>query len=261
MKQTQALFETGAATHVGKVRGRNEDSYLTRPETGIWAVADGMGGHDDGQLASQTVIEALRTIETPASASDLLTLCETKILGANSTLHEISLRRDAVIGTTVVALLVADGYFASVWCGDSRLYIIRNGEITQVTRDHSELQELLASGAITPEQAVTWTGRNAITRAVGVVHTPELEITSAPLDPGDVFVICSDGLTRHVADQEIALCIDGNNSQQACDRLIAMTLERGATDNVTVIVVRYDSCEGANFEGAARAADLSEPLQ
>lgn len=261
MRQLQTLFETGAATHVGKVRNRNEDCYLTRPEAGIWAVADGMGGHDDGHLASQTVIEALKTIENPPSASELLSLCESRILDASATLHDIGRQRDVTIGTTVVVLLVADDYFASLWCGDSRLYIIRDGGISQVTRDHSEVQELLTNGLITPEQALTWTGRNVITRAVGVVDNPELEITSAALGPGDVFVICSDGLTQHIADHEILLCVSENGSQQACDQLVALTLERGATDNVTVIVVRYNSAGGTTFETASRPADISEPLQ
>jgi protein phosphatase len=240
MSKAQMLFETGAATHIGKVRSRNEDSYLTRPEAGIWAVADGMGGHEDGDLASRTVIEALKSIHAPTSADELLSLCEERIFDANSHLKELGRQRGGIIiGTTVAVLLAIDGYFACVWSGDSRMYIIREGSISQISRDHTEVQDLLMTGVITPEQAETWSGSNVITRAIGVIDSPELEVTSGPLYAGDVFVICTDGLTQHVEDDEILRCVGANMSQQACDRLIQLTLERGAVDNVTVIVARY----------------------
>ena len=174
------------------VRSRNEDSYLTRPEAGIWAVADGMGGHEDGDLASRTVIEALETIQAAASADELLSLCENRIFDANSHLKEISRQRGGIIiGTTVAVLLAFDGYFACIWSGDSRIYLIREGKISQISRDHTEVQDLLVNGVITPEQAETWSGSNAITRAVGVIDLPELEVTSGSLNAGDVFVMCT----------------------------------------------------------------------
>ena len=117
--------------------------------------------------------------------------------------------------------------------------MVRQGNITQVSRDHTEVQDLLTSGVITPEEAGTWSGTNAITRAIGVVDLPELEMSSGALDAGDVFVMCTDGLTRHVEDDEILRCVGANMPQQACDHLIRLTLERGAVDNVTVIVVQY----------------------
>jgi protein phosphatase len=240
MVRATARFETGAATHVGKVRQRNEDSYLARPETGIWAVADGMGGHESGDLASNTVIEALESIQPPPSAQDLLSLCEERIFDANARLNEIGRQRGGIIiGTTVTILLAFDDHFACVWSGDSRMYMVREGKITQISRDHTEVQDLLMNGAITREEAQTWPGSNVITRAIGVADVPELEMTSGPLNAGDVFVVCSDGLTRHVEDDEILQCVSANVSQQACDRLIVLTLERGALDNVTVVVVRY----------------------
>jgi len=260
MRQARVLFETGAATHVGKVRSRNEDSYLTRPEAGIWAVADGMGGHEDGDFASHTVIEALQSIEPPGSASELLALCENGLFDANSRLIEISRSRGNITGTTVVVLLAFDGYFASLWCGDSRMYRVRDGKITQISRDHTEVQELLTSGAITPEEAATWNGTNVITRAIGVHDVPELEMTSDPLNANDVFVMCTDGLTQHVEDREILQCVSDGPSQQACDSLIALTLERGALDNVTVIVVRYRPDE-AELDGGEIPADAPEQFQ
>ena len=232
-------FDTGAATHVGKVRGRNEDSYLTRPEVGIWAVADGMGGHQAGDLASQTVIASLESIEPQASATELLAHCEENIANANRQLMRLGRERGVVVGATLAALLVYDGYYACVWSGDSRIYMVREGEIMQLSRDHTEIQDLLASGAITPEEARNWSGRGAITRAIGVYDDPELEMVSGPIQPGDSFVICSDGLTNHVEDGEIRNFVDGNLSQKACDDLVALALERGGMDNVTVVVTRH----------------------
>jgi protein phosphatase len=240
MQKAQMLFETGAATHVGKVRERNEDSYLVRPKAGIWAVADGMGGHEAGDLASRTVVKALASIEAPESASELLSLCKSRIFDANAQLLKISHERGgATIGTTVTILLTFDGYFACVWSGDSRMYRVRDNSISQVSRDHTEAEDLLAEGVITPEEANSWVGKNVITRAIGVIEYPELEVVTGTTRPDDVFIICTDGLTRHVEDEEILESITAPTVQQACERLIRLTLGRGAGDNVTVVVVRY----------------------
>jgi serine/threonine protein phosphatase PrpC len=239
MQHAHAIFETGSATHVGRVRERNEDCYLARPETGIWAVADGMGGHADGDVASRTLVRALASIERPASAAALLDLVEECVTQANARLRELGQERGEVVGTTLAVLLAFEDYYACVWSGDSRIYLVRQGEIVQLSRDHTEVEELLAEGSITAEEAKTWAGRNGVTRAIGVYDLPELEMTSGPLRPGDSFIICSDGLTRHVQEEEILHCVSADLSQQACDALIALTLERGAVDNVTVVIARY----------------------
>jgi protein phosphatase len=240
MHKTHMVFETAAVTHVGKVRERNEDSYLSRPEFGIWAVADGMGGHDSGDMASRTVVDALRAIEQPTSAEHLLKLCADQVADANERLKAISRDRGSIIGTTVAVLLIYDGHYACLWAGDSRIYVVRSGQITQLSRDHTEVQELLAEGAITPDEARTWPDCNVITRAVGTFDELALDMNSGPLQAGDSFVICTDGLTQHVQDGEILECIWTSSSQQACNRLLELTLERGGLDNVTIIAVRYD---------------------
>ena len=247
------MFDTGAATHIGKVRQRNEDSYLVRPEAGIWAIADGMGGHEAGDLASRIVIEALRGIENPSSAADLLERCEERIAAANLRLKEIGQERGGVIiGATVALLLTFDNYYACVWAGDSRIYVVRQSKIIQLSHDHTEVEELLGKGVITAEEARTWNAGNALTRAIGATEEVELEINSGPMLAGDVFVICSDGLTRHVADEEILLHVDNKLGQEACDRLVALTLDRGATDNVTVIVVRFQHEMAGGVTSSAR---------
>lgn len=234
------MFDTGAATHVGKVRQRNEDSYLVRPDAGIWAVADGMGGHEAGDLASQIVIEELRSIDSPESPADLLEKCEERIAAANVRLKEIGRQRGgAVIGATVALLLARGDYYACIWAGDSRIYVVRDRKIVQLSQDHTEVEELFVKGVITREEARAWNAGNALTRAIGATDDVELEITSGPMQSGDAFVICSDGLTRHVSDEEILTHVENALSQEACDRLVSLTLERGATDNVTLVVVRF----------------------
>ena len=232
-------FETGTATHVGRVRRRNEDAYLARPEIGLWAVADGMGGLDAGDLASRTVIDALKSIGRASSAAELLAWCEQRVVTANRVLHDLGRRRDGIIGTTIAVLLVYESRFACVWSGDSRIYLVRDRAIVLQSRDHTEVQELIAEGRLSPEEARTWPRRNVVTRAIGVSHDVELEMRDGLLQAGDAFVLCSDGLTAHVKDHEILQEVMTRASQPACDALIELTLARGAADNVTVVVARY----------------------
>lgn len=119
------------------------------------------------------------------------------------------------------------------------MYVVRDGGISQISRDHTEAEDLLADGVITAEEAQSWVGKNVITRAIGVTEFPELEVATGTINPGDVFVICTDGLTRHVPDEEILESTRASPPEQACDHLVRITLERGAGDNVTVIVVRF----------------------
>lgn len=259
MRDALSLFDTGAATHVGKVRERNEDSYLVRPDVGIWSVADGMGGHSAGDLASSTVIQALGSIERVTSAAELLARCEESVIEANSRLKAIAHSRGGIVlGTTVAVLLVFDADYACVWSGDSRIYLVRDAEIHQVSRDHTEVQELIAEGVLNAEEAKSWPRQNVVTRAIGVRDEPELEMTNGVLQPGDVFVICSDGLTAHVDEAEILENASAAHPQQACDNLIALTLERGAVDNVTVVVVGYRLSEMRHRRSGAPSQGLSE---
>jgi protein phosphatase len=238
-----AAYDTGAATHPGRVRSHNEDHFVLLPDSGVFAVADGMGGHEAGSLASATVVDALRTIGVPASAPDLLARLEDRILRANERLRGFARDRggNAVVGSTIAALLVFDGNYAVLWSGDSRLYLVRDGRIVQLTRDHTEAQELVDKGVLRQDEVRTWPRRNVVTRALGVHEVPELDIDHGTLKADDSFVICSDGLTVHAADEEILARVEGAGAQQACDALVALALERGGTDNVTVLVVRCRS--------------------
>jgi len=250
---TSSRYETGVATHRGKVRQENEDSHLVLAANGVFAVADGMGGHEAGALASSVVTESLQSIGCPASASDLLARLEDRVLRANMRLKTIARERGGIVlGATLAALLIYDQHYACVWSGDSRIYRLRGGEIAQLSRDHTEVQELIDGGVLTPADARAWPRRNVITRAIGVHDDPELELEHGVLETGDVFVLCSDGLTNYVEDREIRDCMSHNRCQNACDALVAMTLERGAADNVTVLAVRY---RGPDLAEAPSVAD------
>lgn len=241
-------FETGAATHVGRVRKANEDSLIAQPEVGLWAVADGVGGYEAGQLASSTVTTALASIGPAVSHSDQVARFEGRVIDANSAIHRLSDERNgAPMGSTIAAVLIFGTSYACCWAGDSRVYLIRDGQMAQVSKDHSEVQELIDQGVLTPEQARTYPRSNVITRAVGIFDDPGLETRLGAIEPGDTFLICSDGLTGHFTDAEIAARVMGQRSQPACDMLIEETLERGASDNVSIIIIRCHRAESTNF--------------
>jgi protein phosphatase len=236
----QRPFESGAATNAGYVRECNEDRFLVRSDLGLWAVADGMGGHAQGEAASIAVIESLATIEPQHSVAALLQACEDRLIEANAQIREMAARRGIdVMGTTIVVLLIFDCHYACLWSGDSRAYLIRGARIHQITRDHTEAEELIAEGLLSGEEALRWPRRNVVTQAIGVFEKPEFEIRRGELLPGDVIVLCSDGLTGHVEPAELQLRAGCTPTQAACDALIELALERGGKDNVTVIVVRY----------------------
>lgn len=238
MNQSLFTFDAGSATHPGKVRPRNEDSYLVRTDAGLWAVADGMGGHEAGDVASQLIVSALDTISAASSAMRLLEETESRIYLANRQIVEMGRQRGgAVIGSTVAILLISEDHYACVWAGDSRVYLVRRDTIRQVSRDHTEVEELMASGAVTAEEARNWPN-NVITRAVGVQDNPELEIVTGAFEDCDVFVLCSDGLTKHVNDDEIRECVSSHDAQASSVALVQLALERGGLDNVTVVVVQ-----------------------
>ena len=259
MTEAAFLFDTGATSHMGKVRDHNEDAFLLRPEVGVWLVADGMGGHEAGDFASRTIAESVASIGRPLSAPDLQARFTDRILRAHQAIQAQSQRLGgATVGATLVALLTYEHHFACIWSGDSRIYLLRGGHFAQVTVDHTEVQELLRTGAITPEQALTWPRRNVITRAIGVADRPMTDERNGAMADGDTFLLCSDGLTEHVADAEMAAILAGHGAQGACDALVDMTLARGARDNVTVVVVRCRDRlavqSGAGAQGAAPLA-------
>jgi serine/threonine protein phosphatase PrpC len=232
--------DSAAATHTGMVRLCNEDNVLSRPTIGLWAVADGMGGHQAGDVASRIVVEALARIDAAESPARLLQACEAALAAANSSVRSLAQSQGlGIIGATVATLLVHGRHFACVWAGDSRIYLVRQHHMIQLTRDHTEAQDLLDQGVLTAVEARLWPRREVITRAIGASEQAELEQIYGHIEPGDVFVLCSDGLTVHVEADEILAIVDRKDAAAACQELIDLTLSRGAHDNVTVVVIRY----------------------
>jgi len=231
-------FRTAWVSHVGLARELNEDCVLVKPEIGLWAVADGMGGHGGGDLASRAVVEALTRVRPSRSARQMLDQFERTIVRVNSDLRALaSSRAAAVVGTTLVSLMIHGSHYACAWCGDSRAYLRRDGALLRVSRDHSEVQELIDRGLLDDEDARRWPRRNVVTRALGASDQAELDLVDGPLYRGDRFLLCSDGLTAHLRDKEIAALIGFSAPQRAVDGLLQLALDRGAQDNVSLVVV------------------------
>ena len=234
-------LQAAEQSHVGAVRKVNEDALVSRPEIGLFAVADGMGGQGSGDVASAKGAAALAAAPAPRSAPAFLADFEARVVAANAEMRALARAKGAhLIGTTLAALLIHDSHYACVWCGDSRVYLLRDGDLTRLTRDHSEVQDLLDRGLIDEDEARVWPRRNIVTRALGVSETPELEIVDGPVRLGDRFLLCSDGLTGHVTDPELRVLMAGADLAMAARELIDLTLRRGAKDNVTAVLV---ACE------------------
>lgn len=234
-------------SHVGLVRAANEDGWLDQPERGVWAVADGMGGHSAGDFASRMVIEALRNAPSPSSLERLATDTRARLQAVNHQLRaEVKRRGVQLIGSTVAVLLARGRYCAYLWAGDSRIYLYRNGRLRLLTRDHNRLEELRARGLIIADEAADDPALFGITRAVGVRTALDLDERKVEVNDGDVFLLCSDGLSNEVGEQEIAGALLSGNCQQAAGALIDLALERGGRDNISAVVVRAEDLDSGD---------------
>jgi serine/threonine protein phosphatase Stp1 len=241
-------FRSTAATHTSAAREHNEDSFVNRPDLGLWAVADGAGGHQAGDVASQIITSALDAIPSGLGAAELLAEVRLRLGEAHRAMQSEAARRGAEDGlvSTVVVLLARGDYYACLWAGDSRAYLLREGKLRQQTHDHSLVQELLDSGAIGPTEAARHPQRNVITRALGGVdEAAELDKVTDRLHAGDRFLLCSDGLFKAVAEHDLAalMCAGGNG---LAERLVAAALERDADDNVTAVAVELRDATAAS---------------
>jgi len=231
-----------AGTHVGLVRSVNEDAILGFSAIGLWVVADGVGGADVGDRASQLIVRSLGNLPGPASAAGFLAEVRYSLEQVNRQLRaEAAARgRGRLIASTVVCLLF-EGRFCCVWAGDSRIYRLRNNRFEQITHDHSEVQSLIDYGLISAEEARHHPSANVITRAVGAEDALHLDTVEGPIEPGDAFLLCSDGLTKVVDDAEIGAVLSSLSPSEVVRQLIQLTLDRGAPDNVSVAAVKTGS--------------------
>jgi protein phosphatase/serine/threonine-protein phosphatase Stp1 len=221
-------------------RKHNEDAFVDRPDLGVWAVADGAGGHHAGEVASGMIRESLEAIPPGLSASELLSEVRTRIETTHEALRAEAQRRgpDVIIASTVVVMLARNDYFACLWAGDSRAYLLRDGALQQITRDHSLVQELVESGMIRPEEAEHHPRANVITRAVGAeLDEFALDKVSGRIQTGDRFLLCSDGLCKTVPEGELASLLADKAGVPPPETLVAAALALNATDNVTAVAV------------------------
>ena len=231
-------FECVSRTNVGLKRKINEDSLFAAPERGLWAVADGMGGHEAGEVASAMVVDALRALPDGGDLDGLAGEAVEAVRQVNGRLIELARTNGGgkTIGTTVVGLAIADGSYRCFWMGDSRAYLLRDGEISRISHDHSLVQNLIDAGMLKPEEAESHENANLITRAVGVAENCEVDVVNGDVKSGDQFILATDGLTRLVPDEEIAAELRRGSPADAADKLIDTVLARGAPDNVTLII-------------------------
>jgi protein phosphatase len=229
---------------VGRLRAANEDTCLEAPEEGLWAVADGMGGHGFGDVASAWVVELLARFSPPAGPhlEDSVEQLQGLLVEANTGLRDEALRRDRrVIGSTVVVLLIpsdkSEGEAAVLWAGDSRAYRYRSGAVTCLTRDHTYVEEMVSLGVLTPEQAIGHPQGHIVTRAVGAGDVLEVDWVRVDVQPGDRFLLCSDGLTGELNDDEIAAAMQQPDCTVVARVLVQGALDHGGRDNISVVVV------------------------
>jgi serine/threonine protein phosphatase Stp1 len=226
-------------THQGR-RARNEDAVLARPGKGLWAVADGMGGHELGDYASALLMEALDASSAQGDLEARSGAARMAIERANRQLYAMGQGRQAgrTVGSTIVALLTDASRFVCLWAGDSRAYLAHGGTLAQITRDHSLVQRLVDAGQITPTEALSHPDGHIVTRAAGAAARIEIDRCDGVIAPGDAFLLATDGLTRLMTDDELAERLGAADLEAAADRLVQTCLERGAPDNVSFVILR-----------------------
>lgn len=251
MSEARLRLRAAALSDAGRVRTVNEDSFVQRPDMGLWVVADGMGGHVHGGWASGVIAKAIDSLVSSDDFDADVNGVAAAIHAANATIHDRSRSEGASMGSTAAALLVQQGRFSALWAGDSRIYLLRDGALYQLTRDHTQVQELVDAGRLSQEEAKGHPMSHVLARAVGVRPGLELEAMVDEAAVGDVFLLCSDGLTVVVSDAEISEAMQSPQPQAICGHLVELCLSRGAPDNVTVVAV---ACEEVTLAPVAPAA-------
>lgn len=235
-----ALHYTAASySHTGMVRRINEDACLELTAAGLWAVADGMGGHAAGDYVSSLAVDSLRQMPSGLDLPAFAQAVRDTLGRVNQAVREETVRRGvAMMGSTVVVLAVRDGQGIGLWAGDSRLYRLREGCIERLSHDHSYVQELQDSGLLDEAGARVHPRGNIVTRAIGVQDRLELQAVALRVEPGDTYLLCSDGLNKTAEDAEIGEVLGHANAYHVVRSLVHLGLTRGAPDNITAVVVK-----------------------
>ena len=233
-------YRTAVRTHPGLVRAVNEDSVLGRDDAALWVVADGMGGHANGQWASQTLVAQFAgvTLAGPAEARGATMVAALE--AGNAAIVAAGRTAGQSMGTTAVLIHLDGANLMCLWVGDSRAYRFRRGGLTQISRDHSVVQELVDRGSLSPEDAETHPMAHVLSRAIGAEEPCRPEGVTDTALPGDHYLLCSDGLSKVVSDECIGRLMRLPSVNAAADRMIAETLANGAPDNVTVVLISVE---------------------
>lgn len=232
-------------THVGLRRTSNQDAFGQWDEAGFWVIADGMGGHAGGDVASRIAVETIghsMTHLAPHAGADRGEALRLALLAANRAIREEAARQPelADMGTTAVALAIAPDAPALAivaHVGDSRAYLCRHGALTPLTRDHSWVEDRLREGLLSSEEAATHPLRHMLSRALGTSLAVEVDVSRQALQPGDRLLLCTDGLTKMLDDETILRILQEHQGDKACEGLVAEALAKGGLDNVTVVLV------------------------
>jgi serine/threonine-protein phosphatase Stp1 len=236
---TEITYRSASCSHVGLVRDINEDALLELPASGLWAVADGMGGHTAGDYVASLIVDSLRRFLPLGLLNDSIALLRSILDEVNVTVRNETLRRRAKVMGSTVLMFVTDGdQGVCLWAGDSRLYRLRDGVLEAISRDHSYVQALQDTGLLDEAQARAHPQANLVTRAVGVENTLELAQIDLKICPADTYLLCSDGLNKTLEDLEIGRILGHCDPEQIVRSLVHLGLTRGAPDNITAIVVK-----------------------
>ena len=228
-----------ARTHEGLRRDHNEDAVLARPGRPLWAVADGMGGHAAGDRASAMVVEALEEVQAGEHIATTTERVMMELDRANNRIRDYAATEfgGGTMGTTVVVMVGGNRHGVCIWAGDSRLYRLREGRLESLSRDHSEVQQLVDDGLVNEEDADSHPNANVITRAVGAAPELVLDTQVFEVRAGDRYLLCSDGLYNEVTPENMASGLGQGSVEQAMEILLEQALDQGARDNVSVVVV------------------------
>ena len=232
---TAITWNSASHTDAGRVRHINEDAFLDSEEQRLWVVADGMGGQSRGDYASSVVVAQLRAFPRQNSLLANLQDMESRLQVAHEKCRTAFRKHRP--GTTVAAMHAHGNYCFLLWAGDSRIYRLRGRELEQLTRDHSRAQEKFARGELTEQEMENHHTAHVLTRSVGAHRNLRLEIGYSPVQAGDRYVLCSDGLYNPVESGELRAAMGQGTPEEACQSLIDLALERGGPDNITVVVV------------------------
>ncbi|MGV8970047.1 MAG: PP2C family protein-serine/threonine phosphatase [Microbacteriaceae bacterium] len=258
------MSKSAAVSHVGKIRANNQDSGYAGSH--LFVVADGMGGHAGGDVASAIAVQRILTLDHPfATAGDAEQALHAGLTTANGILAETVFEHSELtgMGTTVSGLILSGDEVAIAHIGDSRIYLLRDGELNQITADHTFVQRLVDSGRITEEEAAVHPRRSVLMRVLGDVDaTPEIDTEVRKTVPGDRWLLCSDGLSSYVTHDKIRAALVANSSpSDAGDKLIKESLDQGAPDNVTIVILDIDGSGSAAHHPPIIVGSAASPLQ